>query len=118
MDKEYIFNKVCECEKVKIERVFPTKQLLVKRIHDSFKNDARVVCMVLFGSSVSIKCNSQSDIDLLVRLSEENINSETKNDISEKIQELSGWNADIIWYDRLKPQDRIYNRILKGVQIV
>ena len=41
-----------------------------------------------------------------------------KNEISEKIQELTDWNADIIWYDRIDKSDRIYKNILKGVQIV
>ena len=43
---------------------------------------------------------------------------DVKNDVSEKIQILSGWKADILWYDELLPGERIYSSVLKGVQIV
>ncbi len=114
----YIFNTICDCPDVRLERVFPTKQRIVKKIHDYFKDDDRLVCIVLFGSAVTISCNMSSDVDLLVRLSDNNIDNETKNDISERLQEFCDWKADIIWYDRITPKERIYNNILKGVQIV
>ena len=118
MDTGYIFNTICDCPGVRLERVFPTKQKIVKKIHDYFKDDNRLSCIVLFGSAVTIRCNPSSDVDLLVRLSGDNVNNETKNEISERLQELCDWKADIIWYDRITPDERIYNNILKGVQIV
>lgn len=118
MEEGYLFHIICECPGVSMERVFPTKQRIVKRIHDYFKDDERLSCIVLFGSAVTVKCNLHSDIDLLVRLSDGNVNVNTKNEISEQLQNLCDWNADIIWYDRITPEEQIYRNILKGVQIV
>ena len=118
METGYLFHTICDCPEVRLERVFPTKQRIVKRIHDYFREDERLSCIVLFGSAVTMKCNRSSDIDLLVRLSEGNVNVETKNEISEQLQDLCDWNADIVWYDRITPDERIYKNILKGVQIV
>ena len=116
--EKYYFKVLYNSEKVDMKRVFPTKQLAVSRISQAFAGDKRLACIMLFGSSVTMNCNKDSDIDLLVRLNKDCVNVETKNEISEKIQELCDWNADIIWYDRISPQERIYKNILKGVQIV
>lgn len=116
--EKYYFKVLYNSEKVDMKRVFPTKQLAVSRISQTFAGDKRLACIMLFGSSVTMNCNKDSDIDLLVRLNKDYVNVETKNEISEKLQELCDWNADIIWYDRISPQERIYKNILKGVQIV
>ena len=118
MGNGYLFHTICECPGVKMERVFPTKQRIVKRIHDRFKNDERWSCIVLFGSAVTVKCNPHSDLDLLVRLSEGNVNVDIKNEISEQLQELCDWKADIVWFDRIASGERIYENVLKGIQIV
>ncbi len=116
--EKYYFKVLYNSDKVDMKRVFPTKQLAVSRISQAFAGDKRLACILLFGSSVTMNCNKDSDIDLLVRLNKDCVNVETKNEISEKLQELCDWNADIIWYDRISPQERIYKNILKGVQIV
>lgn len=116
--EKYYFKVLYNSDKVDMKRVFPTKQLAVSRISQAFAGDKRLAYIMLFGSSVTMNCNKDSDIDLLVRLNKDYVNVETKNEISEKLQELCDWNADIIWYDRISPQERIYKNILKGVQIV
>ena len=116
--KSYLFKEIYSCKGVEMRRVFPTKQLTVKKINDEFRNDRRISCIILFGSSVTMRCNQDSDTDLLVRLNDKNCNIENKNVISERIQEITDWKSDIIWYDRISRADRIYNNILKGVQIV
>ena len=73
---------------------------------------------MLFGSAVNLRCNIHSDIDIVVRLNDGYVRRDVKNDVSEKIQILSGWKADILWYDELLPGERIYSSVLKGVQIV
>jgi len=118
MSEKYYFKVLYNSDKVDMRRVFPTKQLVVSKINQTFAGDKRLACIMLFGSSVTMKCNKDSDIDLLVRLNKDYITVETKNEISEKLQELCDWNADIIWYDRISPKERIYKNILKGVQIV
>ena len=118
MSEKYYFKVLYNSDKVDMRRVFPTKQLVVSKINQTFAGDKRLACIMLFGSSVTMKCNKDSDIDLLVRLNKDYITVETKNEISEKLQEICDWNADIIWYDRISPKERIYKNILKGVQIV
>lgn len=118
MYKTTVYKVFYDIENVDMKRVFPTKQKYVKIINDSFKDDDRIACIVLFGSSVTDMCNQHSDMDLLIRLEESQISLENKNEVSEKIQEICDWKADILWYDRIDKNDRIYGNILKGVQIV
>lgn len=118
MENVYTFKVIYNDDKIEMRRIFPTKQIFVKRIREQFRNDDRIACIMVFGSAVSIKCNKWSDIDLLVRLKDNAVSNSNKNEISECIQELCDWNADIIWFDRIDKKDRIYNEILKGVQIV
>lgn len=116
--KKYYFKALYHSDKIEMTRIFPTKQLTALKINEAFHDDNRLACIMLFGSSVTINCNKDSDIDLLVRLNDEFVNNDNKNEISEKIQELCNWDADIIWYDRISPDEKIYKNILKGVQIV
>lgn len=116
--KSYLFKEIYSCKGINMRRIFPTKQLIAKRINEEFKEDSRICCIILFGSSVTMLCNQESDTDLLVRLNGKSCNIDNKNDISERIQEITDWKSDILWYDRISREDRIYSNILKGVQIV
>lgn len=102
---------------IDLARIYPTKQATAIKLYDILHTDERVVSAMLFGSSVTMHCNKNSDTDVSVRLQEAYINRETKNDISEKILEVCDWKADIIWYDTLSNTERIYKEICKGVQI-
>ena len=116
--KYYRFPVIVDNEYVDMSRVHPLKQELVSRINNDISSDANVVSIMLFGSSVTMRCNKDSDIDLAIRLKEEVISDAIKNNVSEKIQEISDWKADILWYDRLTKDERIYHDICRGVQIV
>lgn len=113
-----LFPEIIYCEDIEIRRVHPLKQKVVADINKMLKDDDRVSAVVLFGSAVNLRCNIHSDIDVVVRLDDRYVCRDVKNDISEKIQILSDWKADILWYDELLPGERIYSSILKGVQIV
>lgn len=117
-DKYYAFPIIVPESKIDMQRIYPLKQSIIYKLHKQLANDQRITAIVLFGSSITMQCNNNSDIDLAVRLNEYNVNNDTKNSVSEQIQELCNWNADIIWYDRLDKKDRIYHDICKGVQIV
>ena len=116
--KYYTFPVIVPDSKVNMKRVYPMKQQLIYTLHSKLSQDSRIASIVLFGSSITMHCNKDSDTDLAVRLKMDCINNETRNDTSEIIQEICNWNADIIWYDRIDKTDRIYNEICKGVQIV
>ena len=112
------FRVLADVPKVKMSRIHPLQQKAVKRIHDAIEWDERVAALVLFGSSVNLRCTIHSDLDLVVRLRPEFVNNETKNEVSEKIQEACGWNADVLWYDRICNSKNLMNNVLKGVQIL
>lgn len=116
--KVVLFPVIHPCPAVFMQRVFPTWQKTVAQIHNVFCDDDRISCIILFGSAVTIRCSQESDIDLMVRLVPESVSVPTKNDVSEILQTLCDWRADILWFDRISREDRIYQSILEGVQIV
>lgn len=103
---------------VPVKYIYPLKQRDIINIHEAVKDDTRINNIILFGSSVTMRCTKSSDIDLSVRLNPDYIDNTVKNDISDKIQEACNYNADIIWFDRINSNDRVYANITKGVQIV
>ena len=117
-DKYYSFPVIVPDSKVNMKRVYPLKQPIVYELHNKLYSNHKITSIMLFGSSVTMQCNNDSDIDLAVRLNNDYINNDTKNTISETIQEICNWDADIIWYDRIDKNDKIYHDICKGVQIV
>lgn len=114
----YRFPVVYENKYIDMARIHPLKQMLVNQINKEMSPDNNVIAIMLFGSSVTMRCNQSSDIDLAVRLADDACNTKVKNEVSERIQEICDWNADIIWFDRISKEDRIYHDICKGVQIV
>lgn len=116
--KSYKFPVIYNTDRFEICRVHPLMQEGAIKINQAVIDDDRVVCVMLFGSATNIRCNKNSDFDLLVRLKEEYDNWETKNEVSEKIQEACDWNADVIWYNRDNENSQLYRHVIKGVQIV
>lgn len=114
----YKFPIVADSKKIDMSRIHPLKQKLVVKLNESLTSEENIASIMLFGSSITMRCTYESDIDLAVRLKQESVSEKIKNDISEKIQNISDWNADILWFDRLTKGDRIYHDICKGVQIV
>lgn len=116
--KYYKFPVIIQNSNIQMERIYPLKQKLVSKIYDTCHDDLRISSIILFGSSITMQCHKDSDIDMSVQLNKEYINNDTKNDVSEKIQEVCNWNADILWFDRLSSEDRVYQDIRNGVKIV
>lgn len=117
-DEYYSFPVVVPNTAINMQRIYPTKQSLIYTLHEALSPDHRISSIMLFGSSVTMRCTQNSDTDLAIRLKKTCIDNETKNNISEVVQEICNWNADILWYDRIDKTDRIYHDICKGVQIV
>ncbi len=46
--------------------VHPLKQWDVQLIREKFLKDSNIVLMVIFGSAVSIRCHSESDVDVYI----------------------------------------------------
>lgn len=100
-----------------ISRVYPLKQKVVYSIHEALSGDNRVSSAFLFGSSITNKCHRESDIDLAIKIRPDVDISSAKNEVSEIVQEICDWNADILWRDSLTEKDRVLREILKGVKI-
>lgn len=113
----YHFPIICNYPGIDMGRVYPIKQKDVAKICSVIKNDNRIDIVILFGSAANIRCTQNSDLDIAIKLKENNVNDEVKNQVSEKIQIACDWNADIIWRDRITKKDSIYNDIILGVRL-
>lgn len=113
-----IFQTLVDIPGVEVNRIHPLQQESVRNVCQALKGEERIKAVVLFGSSVNLRCTIHSDLDFVVQLKPEYINNEVKNDISEKIQEACNWNADVLWHDRIYTNKRLMDNVLKGVQIV
>lgn len=113
-----IFRTLVDIPGVEVSRIHPLQQEDVKRVCHALEGEERIKAVVLFGSSVNLRCTIYSDLDFVIQLKSDYLNNEVKNDISEKIQEACDWNADILWYDRIYTNERLMDNVLKGVQIV
>lgn len=112
------FRTLVDLPKVEVSRIHSLQQRFVKNIHTALEPDSRVAAIVLFGSSVNLRCTIHSDLDLVVRLRPEYIDNKTKNEVSEKIQEACEWQADVLWYDRICNNKHLMDNVLKGIQIL
>lgn len=115
-EHEAHFPVICHDEIVDMSRIYPTKQELVKNVLSNIRSDGRVDSLRLFGSSITMACNRESDVDFAVGLKDTSMDA--RNEISEKIQTACNWEADIIWLDHLSPSDRILPNIMKGLVLI
>ena len=117
-DKKYAFPVIASSDDYDASRIHPLKQELALKISKKIKDDKRVSEVILFGSSTTIRCNNKSDIDLAIKLKDDSISNSVKDEISEEIQMLCDWKADIIWMDKIAENSKIYNNISKGVKLI
>jgi len=114
----YEFPVIAPSSHYDASRLHPLKQRVVNSLCEKLAKDERISSVILFGSSVNIRCNKSSDIDLLITLKPEHVSDEVKNKISSSVQELANWKADILWGDRIKKGSRIEENINRGVKII
>lgn len=98
--------------------IYPSKQPVVNELYKRFRDNRFVDTMYIFGSVTDIRCNVSSDIDVAVRLYPDYNTKEVRNRVSELIQCICEWNADVIWINDLKYDERLYHEIMGGVRIV
>lgn len=115
-DAQIHFPVIAEDDVIDMSRIYPTKQRVIKDMVEQLRGDIRLKSLVLFGSSITIRCNKDSDIDLAIGLKE--CTEKVKNEISERVQLACDWGADILWMDRLSSEDRVYQDIMKGLTLI
>lgn len=98
-----------------IKRIHPQKQLQVNQIYTELKDNLLVQKIIVFGSTISIKCGIYSDLDLAVKLTQNTLSA--KNIISEKIGQITEWNYDIIWLNDIVSTEPIIKKIKNGVTL-
>ena len=116
--KKYYFPDIYHSDVYDNRRIHPLKQRDIASVFDSVRNNPAVKALILFGSSSTVCCRAQSDIDLAVELRDSDVNTECKNAVSEAIQDACGYTADIIWMDRVTENSALYNNICRGVKII
>lgn len=114
-DNRYIFPVVCKTRMKNLCSIYPLNQRKVNAVFESVYGDDRIDMIVVFGSSLNLRCNSKSDIDLAVKLKPGYTTNAIKNEISGKMQEACSWTADILWRDRMTDTEPILDEIRKGV---
>ena len=117
-DKVFYFPIVVENLNYQANRIHPLMQRVVNDIYEYVKTNNSIEKVIIFGSAINIRCNNKSDIDVALKIRNECFNIEYKNKISEIIQEISNFNADIIWLNTIDKNSRLYENISKkGVVI-
>lgn len=116
-DKIYYFPIVFNNEHYECDRIHPLMQEDINNIYKAIEKFNNIKKIILFGSSINIRCNNKSDIDLAIELKEEAFSLENKNKISETIQETINYNGDIVWLNNMDQSSRLYKNISKGVVI-
>ena len=117
-NKKYYFPVIVENKNYDYRRIHPLKQKIVNDIYYYSLDKIEIEKIIIFGSSVNIRCNKNSDIDIAVMIKRDKFNIDSQNDISEKIQEITKYNSDIIWLNTLDVNSKLYKNIYsKGVVI-
>jgi predicted nucleotidyltransferase len=113
----FLFPIIVNTDFVNINRIFPSKQKIVKSIYDN--SDLHNLCkqIIVFGSSITLRCTMYSDLDLAVELL--NDNNESRNKATLILSKLlRGSRYDLIWIDEDIYNERVYEYIQKGVKIL
>lgn len=112
-DKVFYFPIVVNNSNYQANRIHPLMQRVVNDIYEYVKTNNSIEKVIIFGSAINIRCNNKSDIDVALKIRNECFNIEYRNKISEKIQEISNFNADIIWLNTIDKNSRLYENISK-----
>ena len=117
-NKKFSFPIIFESKLYDASRIHPLKQKIAADLSENLSKENCIDSLFLFGSSVNIRCNKYSDIDLAIELKNGCIDDQTKNRLSEQIQTICDWKADIIWLDHIKKDSKLYNNVKKGLKLI
>lgn len=116
-DKRYAFPIIVNNDNYDVSRIHPLNQKKINIVFNIINNDSRINKVIIFGSSTTLRCNKNSDVDIYISLNQKDVNNENKDEISEAIQNELDYKADIIWADRVNSNSRLYKNIMKGETI-
>ena len=113
----YYFPVVVDNNNYDVKRIHPLMQKKVSQIYEKLKTNTDIKKIILFGSSTNIRCNSKSDLDLAILLKDDSFTKSKQNEVSEIIQDITEYNADIIWLNTIDLESQLYENIKRGVII-
>lgn len=117
-EKKFYFPIIVQNDNYECQRIHPLMQKKVNEIYQYVKLQNEILEVLIFGSSVNIRCHKKSDIDIAIRIKEDHFNREIQNKISEDIQKICDYNSDIVWLNTINANTQFYNNInTKGVMI-
>ena len=108
---------VCiECndnEKHILQHVYPLMQSYVQQImRSAFSNVTKII---LFGSSITMKCNIESDLDLAIQT--DTYDLQMFYSVREVIERMISIKCDILYYNDIVTEDQLFTEINKGLVI-
>lgn len=98
---KYQFPIIIKNDNYECSRIHPLMQKKINDVYKVVSKEETIEKVIVFGSSINIRCNNKSDIDLAIQLKDKFFTLKDKNKISEKIQEAVDYNADIIWLNTI-----------------
>jgi len=113
--KQYEFPIIVKSN-INLKRIHPLKQRIVNNIYESLKDNKQIEEVYIFGSSTTIRCNKNSDIDIAIRLI--NDTKENKEVISDVINNICNYNCDIIWLNSIEKETKLYKNVERGLRIL
>lgn len=100
-----------------LSMVYPLQQRNVVSVYELLRSNPLIKAVTVFGSSVSQKCNINSDLDLLLDVDVDSW--EYRTTLSSTISQVVSTPIDIIWADRLPKNSELYRDILwRSLRIV
>ena len=99
-----------------ISRVYPLQQDNVKAAYNAIKDFDCIKRVVVFGSSITMKCTEHSDLDLCIELKNPG-NVEDMCKVGAAIRDAVDCNVDILWRESLTIESPVLFTIRKGLII-
>lgn len=109
--KIFHFPIIVENLNYECDRIHPLMQKKINEVYNLLKKYDIIEKVILFGSSINIRCNIRSDIDLSIKFKNGHFSRINQNLISEEIQEITEYNADIVWLDTIDENSQLYKNI-------
>ena len=115
--KKYRFPVIYATEMFEISRIHPLKQKVAIDVAKFVRESSEIEKAIVFGGATTIRCHSGSDLDVALKLKDGADTAAARDRISEGIQLITEWNADVIWLNDEEPGTQLYNNIEEGVLI-
>ena len=98
-----------------MERIYPLKQREVFAVYNVLKNNPKIKSAWVFGSSTSMKCTMDSDLDIAIQYEDCSDSELTK--LHHDIRVLCKNGCDIVYINDIKGGSKRFGQIRRGVKL-